>query len=52
MTRRPALAANNCQQVFRTGRSPFIALFGFGQDAKQRNFPIRELIPSTYLFFD
>ena len=48
MPRRPALTTNNGKQIFRAARAPFIALFGFRQNAEQRHFPICELIPRMF----
>jgi len=48
MARRPALAANNGQQIFRAASTPLIALFGFRQNAKQLHFPICEFIPRMF----
>ncbi|AEW75009.1 hypothetical protein EcWSU1_03581 [Enterobacter ludwigii] len=48
VARRPALTANDRQQIFCTSRAPLIALFGFSQNAKQRHFPICEFIPRMF----
>ncbi|MNR20153.1 hypothetical protein D3C85_1369810 [compost metagenome] len=44
----PALTTDDRQQVFRTPGTPFVTLFGFGQNAKQRHFPICEFIPRMF----